>query len=61
MARAAEKTLKSDLRPRGNSDLVAGLEEIKISRPVQRRSFLSSDLMARANSDLVAGLKGIQI
>ena len=29
VARAAEKLLNSDLRPRGNSDLVAGLETIQ--------------------------------
>ena len=51
MACAAATISSSDLRARGNSDLVALAVE-KVS---------SSDLRPGGNSDLVAGLEGIQI
>ena len=51
MARAAEKLLSPDFRPRPNSDLVACAADKNIS----------SDFRPRGNSDLVAGLKGVQI
>ena len=47
MACAVESMLSSDLRARVYSDLVAGLEEIKIELPVQRNKQLNYDLRPR--------------
>ena len=55
VARAAEKILNPDLKPRANSDVVAGLEEIHIQWPAQRRNLVCSDFRLRGNSDSRAG------